>query len=150
MQRQTASKLLIDASVIIAAVLSPSGGSRLVFELAKTNKVKLVFTEQIIKEARLSLMKKYKSQELVAFYELLGEFKKCIFSDPTHSENLEFGELISDPKDYHVLAGAKKYNADYILTLDRKHFFTPKLKQAKLPFQILTPGEYLNIFKNET
>jgi len=42
-----------------------------------------------------------------------------------------------------VLAAAVKGKVDVLLTLDRKHFLSPAVLQAGLPFLIMTPGDFL-------
>ena len=42
-----------------------------------------------------------------------------------------------------MLAGADTAKADALITLDRKHLFAASVRQAKLPFEILTPGMFL-------
>lgn len=34
--------------------------------------------------------------------------------------------------------------ADFLITSDKKHFKTQRLKEAKLPFKIVTPKEFIN------
>ena len=46
-------------------------------------------------------------------------------------------------KDRHVLASAISSKASFLITLDRKHFFTKEIKNADLPIEIMTPGEFL-------
>ena len=58
-------------------------------------------------------------------------------------EEMFVHEKTIHPKDVHVLASATKGKADYLITLDRKHFLAPSVRRAKLPFAILTPGEFL-------
>jgi putative PIN family toxin of toxin-antitoxin system len=136
-------KVFIDASVVIAAVLSDSGGSALIFKLAKKKYVDIILTERVVQEAHNSLNKKYGSESVLNLFNLLTEFKSNIKSSPKDNECLKYQELIMDEKDCHILAGADKYQTKYLLTLDKKHFFTAKLQAANLPFLILTPGDFL-------
>jgi len=46
-------------------------------------------------------------------------------------------------KDAVILSEAKQAQADYLLTLDIKHFKTKKAKKFVMPTQIVTPKELL-------
>lgn len=52
-------------------------------------------------------------------------------------------QRIIHPKDAHVLAAAVKGGVEVLLTLDRAHFLSPLVLEAGLPFQIMTPGDFL-------
>ena len=55
------------------------------------------------------------------------------------SEVLEYQD-ITDDKEAHIIAAADKSKVDYLITLDKKHLLNIK---QKLPFKIVTPGEFL-------
>jgi len=132
-----------DASVVVAAALSETGGSALVFALAKKGIVDLILTEEVFQEARLSIQRKYDDQRLAHLYQILAPLKKSIKLTPSQDEQRRFADLIDDQRDCHILAGAERYRANTLLTLDRKHFFTAKLKEAELVFNIQLPAEFL-------
>lgn len=140
-------RVFADASVLIAATLSKTGSSRVIYELAMSNKIYLILTDQVVKEARLSLKKKYGTEHLSLFYSLIGDVKESILATPEKKEIEVFTDIILDIDDRHVLAGAMRHNADVLITLDRKHFFTEKIKNAKLSFQIQLPGDFLNEYR---
>ena len=48
-----------------------------------------------------------------------------------------------------VLAAAVTGGASFLLTLDRRHFMSPRVSQAGLPLAILTPGEFLALVRRE-
>lgn len=141
-------RIFIDTSVLFAAISSPSGGSAVVVELGKQDKVRLVFTDLIIQEARKNIKGKRDRATLLFLYQTLKHFKGNIKPSPNDNECAKYEPLI-EGKDCHVLAGAKKYKVDILLTLDKKHFFTQKLKNANLPFQIQTPADFLHDFHQQ-
>lgn len=136
-------RVFVDASVVVAAVLSQTGSSAILFALGRAGQIKLILTSEVVKEARLSLKKKYGTEPLVAFYQILSDLRKNILPTPDTKEITAFSRLISDRRDRHVLAGAKKYRVQTLVTLDRRHFFTDELRGADLPFSVQLPGEYL-------
>lgn len=146
---QLASRVFLDASVIVAASLSARGGSALIFQLAKSGHVSLLLTEAVVQEAHRSIKTKAGELALNHFYQLLAAHKEAIKLTPTPGELHEFTAVIVDPDDRHVLAAAKKYRATALLTLDRKHFMTDVLRQSSLGFAILTPGEFIRQLRLE-
>lgn len=137
---------LIDASVLIAATLKETGASRVVIDLAQKNFIRMILTDYIFKEAHRNLKAKYGNAELLTFFQLLKDFKEHVKPHASESDFPEFVDLI-EPKDFHVLSAAKKYQVNYLVTLDKKHFFTDQLRSAKLSFKILLPGDFLNEFR---
>lgn len=131
--------LFLDTSVVIASILSPTGGSRAIFDLAAAGLVRLVLAEEVAMEANHVLQEKYGDVELTKLYQLLLTMESSIRPTPASRYLARFDYVIIDPKDRHILAGAMIYQADYLITLDKKHFITAKLKSAKLPFASMTP-----------
>lgn len=141
-------QVFTDASVVVAATLSPTGGSALIFKLANKDKFQLVLTKSVFLEAHLILKNKYQPRQLADLHRLLSVFKDSIKTTPTTKEQELFSSFIDDPKDYHVLAGAVKHQVDFLLTFDRRHFMTEKLQRANLSFTINTPGQFLEYFRS--
>lgn len=141
--------LFIDTSVLIAAVLGQFGASRYIFRLAEKGLIKIILTEKVLKEAKRNLLAKYNQERLEEMITLLAGHKESIMPDAIERKELEFLDLINDPDDIHILTGAKNYKVDYLITLDRKHFFTKKLKQAHLSFKIMLPGEFLKFLRSK-
>ncbi|MFH1854937.1 MAG: putative toxin-antitoxin system toxin component, PIN family [bacterium] len=140
-------RVFIDASVLIAAVLGKTGASRVLFELAKKHYLEIILTSEIIQEAKQSLARKYGQDEVQALCRILNDRKQAVRPALSNTDLDKFDSLIADPADRHVLAGAQKYRAEYLVTLDRKHFFTRKLFHARLNFQIMLPGDFLREFR---
>ena len=141
-------KVFLDTSVLIAAILNKQGASHFILELAKKDLIDIVFTTKVIQEARHNLLKKYGNHKVLDLYNTISDLKRNIQPAPEIKSENKYIEIISDPKDCHILAGADKYSADYLLTFDRGHFFTTKIKNAQLPFEIMLPGDFLKIFRN--
>lgn len=99
-------------------------------------------TKQVLREAERNICQKESLRARLRFYELLSDVKpKMIAISKKKAE--ERCLKIINRKDSYVLEGARKAKVKYLVTLDRKHFFAKKVKQAKLPFKIVTPGELL-------
>lgn len=131
----------------MAAIFSVRGGSAIVLDMAKKSKINVIITDKVVDEVCQKIKRKYSKIELDSFYEIIMCTNLNIRPAPTLKEIMFYNEFIIDEKDRHVLAGASKYKADYLITLDRKHFFTNKLKDAELPFKIVTPQIFLSILR---
>lgn len=137
-------KVFLDASVFIAASGSISGGSSLILEVCKGKYFTAVTTRKILQEAQKNIRKKLPSESLLQFYKEMGSLKLKIVDTP--QDLSEYDDVIS-ARDQHVLAGAISGKASFLITLDRKHFFTEEIKNAKLPVTIMTPKEFLEFIR---
>ena len=137
--------LFLDASVLIAAAGSPTGGSSLILEICHHGKAKAKTSHLVLLEAERNIQTKLGSDALLRFYQEIASLDIELVKAPTQREIFSQKRIIH-PKDAHVLAAALKGKAAFLLTLDRKHFLSTKVIQARLPFQIMTPGDFLHLW----
>lgn len=136
-------KIFLDSSVIIAAVLSPAGGS---FRLIKESIFKnysLLISEYVLAECIRIIRTKFLTRENDLML-LLTKFNLKILRDPASKEVEKLIDII-DFQDAPILAAALKYKVEYLITLDKKDFLNQRiLKFAKTRgLLILTPGELI-------
>jgi predicted nucleic acid-binding protein len=136
-------KLFIDASVLIAAAASPTGGSALVMEFCKARKATPLVSRLVLIEAERNIRKKFEESVLVHYYDMLAELDPQVLPTPEQREIEAAAEVIR-PKDAHVLAAARNGEASHLITLDRKHILTDEVRQTIRPILACTPGEYLD------
>lgn len=141
-------RVFLDTSVILAFCASPTGASRIILEAGLEGKLMAVVSPVILQECERNLAKKFSQKELLFFYRWLGKAPLVLEKLPAESEIKKFRSLVAT-KDVHVLATAVQAKVDFLVTLDKKHFFTPKIKKAKLPLKIATPGELLKLILKE-
>jgi predicted nucleic acid-binding protein len=128
--------IFLDSSVVLAASLSPTGGSRMVFDLAIRRRWQLLVSPWVLREVRENLANKpvEASRAWAALRSrVLIEGDELIFDWP-----LNFDVT----KDKPVLITALAC-ADVLLTLDRRDFRT-LLGQTVYGLRVLTPGEFLH------
>lgn len=135
-------RLFLDASIWIAASGSSTGASALVLALCRHRQVKAVSSRLVLLEAERNIRDKLGERALVRFYQDIAGLDLDVTEAPTPQEITAQSHVIAS-KDAHVLAAALKGEAEVLLTLDRKHFLSPRVLQAGLPFSIATPGEFL-------
>ena len=135
-------KVFLDANIYFSASRSTTGGSSVIIELVKQKKLSLFATRQIIKEAKRNLEEKESLAVNLRFYNLLNELEPKIVSIGKSEAEKNFKNLINI-KGSLVLEGARRAKVKYLVTLDKKHFFTKQVKEATLPFKIITPGDLI-------
>jgi len=138
-------RVFFDANVWFVAAASPEGASAMLLALCQEGHCTATVTRLILQEAEKNLRAKttFRDAALVRFYRLIAAPGLRVIAAPSPEETARYTGLIH-PKDTHVLAGASKAKAAALITLDRKHFWTPTIRQATLPFEILTPGAFLH------
>lgn len=139
MTRQSSPRILFNASVVLAGIKSPRGGSGKLLSMVRKKKITGIISETIEDEilrnfekiglGEGSLAKKVKS----IFNEILQAPQKDTVDD--------FKEIVLDFGDAHVLASARESKADFLVTLDQKHLLV--LKREIKEFKILSPAEFL-------
>jgi len=135
-------KLFIDASVFIAASASEEGGSAALFKICQKTPFLLVTTQIVLNESELNIKAKLDEEALLNFYKLIAQTQLVLQPTPASAERIKYHDIIHQ-KDAHVLAAAIEGDCDCLITLDRRHFMTAKIEEAKLPIKILTPGDFL-------
>jgi len=138
-------RLFLDASVFVAAVGSPTGGSALVLELCQRGYCQACTSCLILREAERNIRRKFPEDALLRFYQILADLDMEIIDPPSRGEVMACQELI-DPQDAHALASAAKSNVSFLLTLGRRHFMTERIRQKDLGFEIMAPGDSLPAF----
>lgn len=133
--------VFLDTSVIIAALMSPTGGARMLFHLGEAGAIRLVIGKSVLQETDEVLRRK--ASELIPLLaELLDEVQVEIGEDPSEEISRKAGQLMEYLPDAIVLAEALEVQAEWFCTHDREHFLNnPAL--AGLPFRIGTPGDVL-------
>ena len=134
-------EIFLDTSVIIAAVMSPTGGARLLFHLAHTDTVKMLVGSGVLSEAE-EVMRRKAPELLGLLAQLLDEAGIEISKPPTDAQKKKAQTLLSYSPDAHVLAQAISAKPDWLVSHDKEHFIgNPSLDD--LPFKIGTPGDVI-------
>lgn len=134
--------LLLDASVWFAAAHSPTGGSALVVEICQGVRYRAVVSQLLLFETLHNLRRKSTADAVARFYTLLAKTSPEMLDPPTASEREAIG-MVTAPKDRYVLALARRLPVHAVITLDRRHLFTPEARSAVAPILLLTPAEFL-------
>jgi len=133
-------KLFLDANIIYSASRSEKGASFAIFQLKNKFNLELISSKLAMIEAERNIVEKETLLILNQFYDFLKEIS--IISVESDKAKVFYKNIIEE-KDAPILYGAKLSQANFLITLDKKHFFTEKIKNKKFPFKILTPGDFL-------
>jgi len=133
-------KLFLDANIIYSASRSEKGASFAIFQLKNKFKIELISSKLAMIEAERNIVEKETLLILNQFYDFLKEIS--IISVESDKAKVFYKNIIEE-KDAPILYGAKLSQENFLITLDKKHFFTEKIKNKKFPFKILTPGDFL-------
>ncbi len=126
----------IDASVVLAALGSKSGGSSKILKLIREKKLDGIISQAVLEEVSRNASK-IKATD-IEVSRLISTSSLKVISAPT-SEEVEKYLDVTVAKDAHVVASAIKSKANVVITLDKKHLLSKRIKGL----DILTPGEFL-------
>lgn len=115
-------KVYLDASVIIAALLSSTGGSAKLIEFINLNVIVGIASQTVIDEVEAHSLKIRKShQEIRQFI----QENSIMVMEKIEEIELELFRGLIEETDIHVAVGAKATKCDYLVTLDKKHLLKP-------------------------
>jgi predicted nucleic acid-binding protein len=140
-------KVFLDTSVIFAAVLSPAGGSRKLFQLGEAGVLKLVIGPNVLRECDEVVRRKVPSS-LPALAQLLALGRVETSITPTKRHILLARSLVEYKPDALVPAEAIGARPDWFVTHDKEHFLKER-KVSDLTFSIGTPGDLIQALKDD-
>ncbi|MCJ7739941.1 PIN domain-containing protein, partial [Candidatus Microgenomates bacterium] len=120
-------KVFLDSSVLVAASGSISGASAFILGKSKEGDIRTYVSLDVIGEARKNIKLKMPKAAFFRFTYFLKQAKMILVPTPTIEETALCENYI-EKKDAPILAAAKKSRVSHLVTLDRKHFFTDKVK----------------------
>ena len=135
-------RVFFDASVIIAALLSPSGGSAQLLKYIQLGKIAGITSqtviEEILEEDKFKKIKK-SQREIEQF---IAKSNLIIRELITMDEITPYQHQV-DIEDAHLIAGANLTRCRHLVTLDKKHLLRPDIQKKFLPLKIVSPGQLL-------
>ena len=132
-------KVLFNASVVLAGLRSPNGGSGKLLQFVYNHKIDGIISEVIYDEIlkhcnKLGISKSKASNDVSKLF-------KNILNAPDKNIVTKYNAIVIDEGDGHVLASCEESKIKYLVTLDKKHLLV--LKEKIKGLEILTPGELL-------
>ncbi|MBI2594326.1 putative toxin-antitoxin system toxin component, PIN family [Candidatus Curtissbacteria bacterium] len=135
-------KVFLDASVIIASLLSPTGGSSRIFQYMQTDTIVGITSQtaldEILNAEKYKKLKKSR-KEIKDFIAQSG----LIVRERISASELSPYENLVNREDAHLIAGASLTRSEYLVTLDKKHLLKKDIRERFLPLKIVSPREVL-------
>ncbi len=97
----------------------------------------LLVSPFVLTEVERNVRKKLTERSLERFFLLVEKVK--VIKEKPDIKFVEKAKKVIVEKDAVILAEAKQTGVDFLVTLDRKHFFTEEAKAFVKPGQIVTP-----------
>lgn len=132
--------LFFDASCLIAAAGSPTGGSGFLLSLCGREFLGGTVSQLVLLEAEHNIQAKLGPQVLGQYHHLLQIIPLTVAPVPMPNPGEPWLKHVN-AKDVHVIAAALAVGADYLLTLDQK--LRAEVDAASLPLDALTPGDFI-------
>ena len=137
----------LDTSVVFAAVLSPAGGARKLFLLAEAGVLRLVVGPTVLVECD-EIVRRKTPHSMPILAQLLAASQIETSAAPTRNQIRTAQSLVRYTPDARVLAEAIHAKPDWFVSHDKEHFLKSRSK-FNLPFEIGTPGDLLQWFKED-
>lgn len=137
-------RVYFDASVLIASVLSSTGGSSKLLSFVKENKLIGIISQTVIDEV-LEKREKIKKSK-VEIEEFIAKSGLLVRKDITVNEVTPYMDKI-DLEDAHLIAGALLTKCTHLVSLDKKHVLKEDIKKRFLPLRIVSTKELFEEIK---
>lgn len=116
----------------------------MILELGRLGRLSVVASVRVVQESCKNIKNKIGQEAVARFHRVIRAGLIEIFPTP-EAPIIAKWENLTHAKDCHVLAGALGSKVDFLITLDRKHLLTGKVK-GHFPIPIKTPGDFLEAF----
>lgn len=137
--------VFFNASVILAGLGSPKGGSALLLKWSRQHKISAFISETVLDEITRQSVK-VKVGPTVAAKRALESCQ--IIPAPAADKVSSWEKMVIDAGDAHVLASAKESKADYLVTLDKKNILV--LRRKIRAFKIISPKELIEVLSKKS
>jgi|YNPBryunderm2012_1023409.scaffolds.fasta_scaffold01714_5 putative PIN family toxin of toxin-antitoxin system len=134
--------VFFNASVILAGLKSPNGGSAKLLNWVKENKIIGIISEIVIEEVLKNTNKIFLTKEKAL--KLISQIF-LIVKSPNKKYFSVFKDIVLDEGDIHLLVSAKNVKANFLVSLDKKHILS--LKNKIKDFKIVLPKELIEFLR---
>jgi len=137
-------KVFVDTSVVIAGLASSVGASGAVLDLCEAEVIQMVLSRQVIVEADRNFNTKL-PRLAGRFRQFMRSLGPILVDDPGKSSVRRAARIVGR-KDASILAAARESGVDFLITLDKKHFLSPRARKGA-GVQVVSPAEFIHIFQ---
>jgi len=134
--------VFFDDSIIIASLLSPTGGSSKLISYVHAGKIRGITSQTVIDEVLSHSLKIGLSEQKILTF--IVESKLLVRKRIIGKEIESISKHMIDPDDAHVFAGAILTSSDILISLDKKHILHPDIQIQFSTLDICSPKELLS------
>lgn len=134
--------IFFDSSALIAGIVSALGAARALLLLAEDEKILVTVSEQVVTEVERNIARKA-PMALPFARELILSAKIRIVRDPQLEDVLSHQDWIAHAADVPILVAAVRSRADFLATLNTRHFMDDPDVARRSGLRIGTPGDAL-------
>jgi predicted nucleic acid-binding protein len=135
--------LFFDASCLIAAARSPTGGSSFLLSLCAKGHLRAAVSHPVLVEAERNLLAKFGTQALATHHHNLLLTPMVLAPVPSAQEIAHYHDAVGE-NDAHVVAAALASNAPFLLTLDKP--LARRVNTADLSILAISPGDFIGTY----
>jgi predicted nucleic acid-binding protein len=132
--------LFFDASCLVAAAGSPTGGSSFLLSLCARGYFKATVSQPVLLEVQKNIRSNFGVEAINRFYNLLAIVPFKLAPLPDQAEFAPLEKLVNK-KDVHVLAASLEVHSPFLLSLDKG--LCSEVNKAILGIRALSPGEFI-------
>lgn len=137
-------KVFFDSDAVISSLLSRKGTSYIL-----TKKDRLVrFISNLSNKELLKTTKKLNIPVFNLNVHIKKNFNQIIIKESIKEIKRKYYDYTSDENDAHIVGGAVKSRAKFVVTFNKKHYSENKIKNS-LGISIMTPGEFLQYLRSQ-
>ena len=133
-------RVYFDASVLIAALLSPSGGSALLLKYLKSKRLIGITSQTALEEIFDKTEKLKRSQDEV---EQFIADSSLLVRESISIEEINPYQNAVHREDAHLIAGAFLTKSTHLVTLDKKHLLREEVQKKFSSLRIVSPKDLL-------
>ncbi|MBF0386550.1 MAG: putative toxin-antitoxin system toxin component, PIN family [Candidatus Omnitrophica bacterium] len=137
-------RVFLDTNVFIAGLVSRTGASAAILDLGEAGEIRILISRHVLVEADRVFSKKF-PQLTDQFRLFIKNLAPLLIDDPAPAAVMAAGKVI-EPGDAPILAAVKAEPADYLVTLNTRHFITSQVR-AYVSTPIVTPAEFCTAFR---
>lgn len=134
-------RLFFDASCLVAAAGSPTGGSSFVLALCQRGFLRAVISQPVLLEAHRNVQEQMDAARLERLEALFLDVPLEVVPVPQERETLQQARAVAGEKDTHVLAAALAAGTPLLICLDKP--LVERINHAGLALQALSPGDFI-------
>ena len=132
--------VFFDASCLVAASGSPTGGSSFLLSVCERGFLQAAVSQPVLLEAERNVIEQLRPEALDRFHRLVATTPWTVVPLPPRRQRRQYQSIVGE-KDGHVLAATIEGQAESLLILDKP--LERQVNQAALPIRALSPGEFI-------